>query len=190
MAQKMLKKGDVIVSGDVLGDLSYSRKGYVKHFYVHYYTRSLGKIYGSFERKEVFCQPYSISEKAITEEPEEKRFLCLFDVYIPLFFDCEDHSIIGPYEENKLSFMDCELPVGIRTVKLTEYEISERPLSVQQAEEYSKRLAANYEVNFLSEYEIKDKKYTVDIRNDGVYLTAEYSLFGEISEEVDFFISK
>ena len=183
-------KGDLLVSGDVISDLSYSRKGYVKHFYVHYYTRSIGKIYGTFERRETFFQPYSITQKALKGEPVRKSFLSLFDVDIPLFFNAEEESIISPYSEEHLTFFGAELPIGIKTTKLTEYEISQKPITEQQARDYARKLAKEYETNFLDDYKIKNKAYRFETKPEGVYLTAEYKLYGVISKEVDFFISK
>ena len=185
-----VRKGDVIVSGDVLGDLSYSRKGFVKHFYVHYYTRSIGKVYGSFERRETFFQPYTVSEKTVLGEPESKSFLSLFDTDIPLFFEAESESLIGEYTESNLSFFGVELPVGIKTTELTKYSYTERPISETEAQERARRLAEAYENNFLDEFEIRSKNYTVETKPEGVYLTAEYKLYGVISEEVEFFINK
>ena len=183
-------KGDIIVSGDVLGDLHYSRKGFVKHFYVHYYTRSIGKVYGTFERHETFFQPYTVTEKTVIGEPESKCFLSLFDVDIPLFFEAESNSIIGDYQEDRLSFFGVELPVALKYTDLTEYTFSEKPLSSLQAQARAEKLAEAYENNFLSELEIKSKDYTVETKPEGVYLKADYKLYGVISEEVEFFINK
>ena len=185
-----VKKGDVIVSGDVLGDLHYSRKGFVKHFYVHYYTRSIGKVYGSFERHETFFQPYTAAEKTITGEPERKRFLTLFDVDIPLFFEAESESLIGEYREEKLSFFGVDLPVGTKSTELTRYAYIERPISQAEAKYRASELAKTYENNFLGEFEIRSKNYSFEADQDGVYLHADYELYGIISEEVEFFISK
>ncbi len=185
-----VKKGDVIISGDVLGDLNYTRHGFVKHFYVHYYTRSLGKVYGTFERTETFFQPYSVTEKALAAEPVEKSFLSLFDVDIPLFFTGESSSIITEQQFTPLTFMGAELPVAVKSYELTEYQITERPIDELEAGRRAEQLAETYEHNFLSEYEILSKDFTSKITPEGVYLTAKYKLHGVISEEVEFFINK
>ncbi len=185
-----VRKGDMLISGDVIGDLNYSRHGFVKHFYVHYYTRSLGKVYGTFERTETFFQPYSTTEKTLTGEHGTKTMISLFDVDIPLFFPEESMSKITPLSDTPLTFFGVELPIGIKTVGLDEYTISERPLSAEQAERRAEQLAETYEHNFLGDFELRSREQTVDIRDDGVCLTVKYTLYGVISEEVEFFISK
>ena len=42
----------------------------------------------------------------------------------------------------------------------------------------------------LGDFELRSREQTVDIRDDGVCLTVKYTLYGVISEEVEFFISK
>ena len=147
-------------------------------------------IYGTFERRETFFQPCSVTEKTVLGEPESKSFLSLFDVDIPLFFEADSESLISEYKEDKLSFFGVELPVGIKSTELTRYGYTERPISENEAKRRAQSLAETYESNFLSEFEIRSKNYTVKTTPEGVYLTANYKLYGVISEEVEFFINK
>ena len=183
-------KGETIVTGNIIKERTYYKRGVERHEVYRRFARSVGRIYGSFERNETFFHPYTVTEKRLKAPPEEKSFLTIFDAEIPLFFDSDENSIISPYKKENLTLFGAELPVGIRSAELTSYDYITKPISAEEAAGLAHMLAEKYEHNFLSEYDMKSREESVEYKPDGVYLTVNYSLYGEISEEVEFFIRK
>lgn len=183
-------KGEIIVSGNEFFDRKYYHGTVEKHTFFQRYTRSIAKVYGSFEKTETFFQPYFTTEKMTCGEPETKSFLYFFDTEIPLFFEADSECLISPEVYEPMTFFGFELPVGRKSVELTRYSYTQRPISETEAADRAASLAETYEHNFLSEYEIRDRSESIKTTEEGVYLTVKYSLYGEISEEVEFFIKK
>ena len=185
-----VSKGDIIVSGKVVTDRVYYKNGEERHDIFKKYTRSIGTVYGSFERSVRFVQPYCKEEKVLSDDTERRYTLDIFDVTVPLFFDSSPEFSISKTEEHTLSIFGFDLPLKVNSIDLTDYSYIQRPLSKTEAEELVYRQAEAYEQNFLTDFELKNRKTELSCDENGVTLTILYSLYGQISEEVEFFIDK
>ena len=86
--------------------------------------------------------------------------------------------------------MGLELPIAFVRTELTGYSFAEVPISEREARLLAAQKAELYERNFLSEYELKDRKTEYEVTDEGVTMTVNYTLYGKLSEEVEFFIDK
>lgn len=183
-------KGDIIVSGNVVTDRVYYRGGVERHDIHQRYARSIGKVYGTFERTFKVFQPYSKTEKILSGRTEEKGYISLFDSIIPLYFGNSENYTCRNAETHTPKLFGLELPISYTRETLDEYSFKEVPLSAEEALAEAKAKVDAYEYNFLREFELKKRDISEEKDENGVTLTVKYSLYGVISEEVEFFVDK
>ncbi len=185
-----VSKGDILVSGTVITEkISYENGKEIKEV-SQKYARSLGKIYGTFTLKQTFSQPFEAVEQVIDDKAVNKSYLKIFDADIPLFISKEEGTYSETSSTNMFSIFGFELPVGITHTELYKISSKEVTYTEEQAFELAYEQAERYENNFLEEYEIKDVSYSENITENGVEVTVEYTLYGDICQEVEFFINK
>ena len=183
-------KGDVLVSGTVINEnITYENGKEIKETDTKY-VRSLANIYGTFEQKVVIEQPFVDKKEIISDETITKKYLKIFDMSIPLFFSMPDGNYISKSQYTGMSIGDTEIPLGINTVSLNKYSFEKYEYTQKEAIELAKEKLYKYEKNNFSDYEIKDVNVTEESTEDGVVLTAVYTLYVEISKESEFFIKK
>lgn len=185
-----VKKGDVLVSGTVVDEKIYYKDGKEMKDISTRYARSSGAVYGTFTEKMTFYQPFKATEKVISENSVSRRYLKILDVNIPLFLKKTDGNYTEENSSTPLKLFGAELPVSIIHSKLNEFAYEEYTCSKEEALDKAMKQAEKYENNFLGDYEIRNIDKHEDYSEEGVSLTVEYTLYGDISEEVEFFINK
>ena len=185
-----VKKGDIIVSGkiDIENPGKTNEKG--EKDITTRYTRSMGTIEGTFHREVSFEQKLDGIVKKETGKIIKQRYLHLFSADIPLFFKDKTGNY---YSDTTLSCPQIngyEIPVGIKTLELREYDHKPVRYSAKQAEELTMEKIKKYESNFLKGYKILEKKEEKTIEKDSVKIKVIYKLYGNICEEAAFFIKK
>ena len=183
-------KGDTIVTGKIDKEEVYYKKGEEIHEHTTRYTRSIGTVYGTFERTITFEQPFTASKKLLSDNTDTRYTLSIFDTVLPLYFDSSDNFTLIDEKKHTVSFWGIEIPVSVTETDVSTYSYIAVPISKSDAEVLAKQQADLYEKNFLSDFEIKNAEYSYSYNENGVLLTASYSLYGIISKEVDFFIKK
>ena len=185
-----ITKGDTIVTGKIDKEEVYYKKGEEIHEHTTRYTRSIGTVYGTFERTITFEQPFTASKKLLSDNTDTRYTLSIFDTVLPLYFDSSDNFTLIDEKKHTVSFWGIEIPVSVTETDVSRYSYIAVPISKSDAEVLAKQQADLYEKNFLSDFEIKNAEYSYSYNETGVILTASYSLYGIISKEVDFFIKK
>ena len=185
-----ITKGDTIVTGKIDKEEVYYKKGEEIHEHTTRYTRSIGTVYGTFERTITFEQPFTASKKLLSDNTDTRYTLSIFDTVLPLYFDSSDNFTLIDEKKHTVSFWGIEIPVSVTETDVSRYSYIAVPISKSDAEVLAKQQADLYEKNFLSDFEIKNAEYSHSYNETGVILTASYSLYGIISKEVDFFIKK
>jgi similar to stage IV sporulation protein len=184
-------KGDVLVSGEVVTTDSQWIDGKEITETNISYTRSIGAVYGTFERKIAFEQPFEERCEYLTGTESRVHFLNIFSADIPLFYKMPEGYYKSECEyENIPEIFGLTFPVGVTTVSLEEYYFRTEILTEQQARDAVEEKAYLYEKNFLGEYEIKDRKSEITVTDSGVTQTVTYTLYGKMSKEAEFFIPK
>ena len=183
-------KGDTIVTGKIDKEEVYYKKGEEIHEHTTRYTRSIGTVYGTFERTITFEQPFTASKKLLSDNTDTRYTLSIFDTVLPLYFDSSDNFTLIDEKKHTVSFWGIEIPVSVTETDVSTYSYIAVTISKSDAEVLAKQQADLYEKNFLSDFEIKNAEYSYSYNENGVLLTASYSLYGIISKEVDFFIKK
>ena len=178
-------KGDIIVSGKMITEKEFYKKGEKRIGIYTKYTRSTGNIYGTFERHECFFQPY-YTEKKTDLKTYKRPYIEIFNSKIILFGGENNSSISYDPDNGFPSF----LPISFGSVELADQTYIRTPVSPEEAEKLANQKMKLYETNFLKDYEIRSSKTTVEHGSDGVTLTVIYELYGVISKEVEFFMPK
>lgn len=185
-----VKKGDILVSGTVITDKLYYKDTKEMHDITTRYARSQGKIYGTFNVTKTFTQPFEQSVQYVDEKQISRKYLGIFDMKIPLFFGKAEGKYIETSKTDDLYLFGLKLPVSITSCSLNEYSYKTVSLSKEEASEQANELVNKYEHNFLKEYEIKKASRNEKITDDGIEITVQYTLYGVISEELEFFAPK
>lgn len=185
-----VKKGDILVSGTVITEkISYKDGKEIKDV-TQRYARSLGKIYGTFIQSQTFYQPFSDIKDITSEKPVKKNYFKLFDADIPLFFSKEEGRFSESSSTNRFSIFGYELPIGITHTELHKITQENYTYTEDEALSLANEQADKYENNFLEDYEIKKAERSEKITDEGAEVTVQYTLYGDISREVEFFINK
>lgn len=183
-------KGEILVSGTVVNEkISYKDGKEVKDVHTKY-VRSLADIYGTFEETVTIFQPFKNVKKVVSDKAVNKRYLKVFDAKIPLFISFPKGEYISKSEYNSFSAFGFDFPFGIEKASLNAYHYEESVLSEEEALKEAYNKLEKYEKNFFSDYEIKNKETNEEITDDGVKIIVSYTLYGNISEENEFFIEK
>ena len=183
-------KGDVLVSGEVVTTNTQWIDGKEQTDTKVTYTRSIGKVYGTFERTVTFEQPFEEREEILTGKQKNLYSANFFSADIPLYFRKPDGFFKSVSETEKFGIYGIEFPFGITKTKLSEYDFVTKNISRDECERRLEKKIYNYEKNFLKDYEIKDRNIEISADKKYVRETVTYKLYGTISKEVEFFIKK
>lgn len=185
-----VRKGDIIISGTVETRKSSWNEGKETVETSVRYTRSMGIVEGSFERTVVFEQKFDDIIKKDTGNVYKQNYLHLFSADIPLFFKAKIGSFTTQSELSTASVFGYNLPFGIKSLTLKEYDYKPIHYTEQQALELAKKKIDRYEKNSLKDYTVKNKKISTKSDKNSVKIEVTYSLYGNICEEAAFFIKK
>lgn len=183
-------KGDIVISGEIITSKSSWIDGKENIETKTSYARSKGSVIGTFERTVTFEQPFSDSIETDTGKTDTKRYFSFYDADIPLFLSKPDGFWRSEQSYCPLELFGFELPFGIKSLSLTEYDFEKHNYSEAEALDIVHDKAYHYERNFLSGYEIKYRQAEDTVTDTGVKTTVTYTLKGEMCKEVEFFIRK
>ena len=183
-------KGDILVSGEVVTKKSSWVDGKEKIDTKVRYTRSIGNVYGTFERKVTFKQDFEIRKKCYTGKEENLSYFNFFSADIPLFSKIPYGYYTTDSKTKSLEIFGAKTPLGITECKLREYDFRTEKINEDTAREILGDKFYKYEQNFLKNYEIKDRKINTKMGKNSISQTVTYTLYGVISQETEFFINK
>ena len=184
-------KGDIIVSGTIVAEDEQTAEDEDEQppenvKYVH----SVGNIYGTFEKKVTVTQNYSDTRKTVSDKTKKKHYFKLFDVEVPLFVSSPKGNYIAESTYSQAHIGSLKFPFGIKTLRLNEYSYEKCVYNDSEAEEKAREQLSKYEKNFFKDYEIQSKNVKTQKTENGITLTADYILYGNIACESEFFIKK
>ncbi len=165
-------KGGLLVSGTV-------SDGSGNLLYLH----ANGEIIGEFTETEEFFVPYSEIKKVANGDKTEFKYLVFGDDIYPLFFG-EAYAEDSLYTEQteKLMLFGAETPFRLTTGIFTRYTDVQVTRSDDDCIYELKRLKADFEENFFSEYEIVSSIEKCLPEKEGIRLVVDYTLRGDIAE--------
>lgn len=149
------------------------------------FVRADAEIIGEFTETQEFYVPYNETIRRADGEQTEFSYLVFNDDEYPLFFGEAFVPDAVYSEETKLvHIFGEEMPFRIKTGTYTAYRDIDVTRSADDCTRELKRLKADYEENFYSEYEIvgAEEKYIPD--DSGIKLIVEYTLRGDIAKPV------
>lgn len=183
-------KGETLVSGIVINEkVRYEDGKEVKDTHTRY-VRSLANIYGTFEDYVNVFQPFIETNKNISDKTIYKRYLKIFDVDIPLFLSIPKGEFTSETDYDNFSLFGFDFPVGLKKLKLNEVSFEDVTLTEEETKIKAYEKLKKYETNYFDDYEIRNKDVKEEITEEGVKLNVTYTLYGDISEENEFFIEK
>lgn len=171
-------KGTLLISGVTTDELG--------HTILHH---AMGDIIGVYKRQISFSEPYSQTVYKLTGRKKAVSRLQLFGFDIPLF---SGRNQFDDYEmqcyDHPLRLFGKQLPVSIIHRRYCERIPADAEFS---AEELSQRLMQKvylYEKNFLKDTEILERKTETQKTGEGMTVTVNYILQGNICESRELFI--
>lgn len=168
-----VQKGGLLVSGTV-------SDGGGNLLYLH----ADGEIIGEFTDTEDFFVPYREIVKIANGEKTEYKYLVFCDDIYPLFFG-EAYVEDSLYSEQteKIKLFGAETPFRLITGTFTKYSDVDVTRSDDDCIYELKRLKADFEENFFSEYEIVSAIEKCLPEKEGIRLVVEYTLRGDIAQK-------
>jgi similar to stage IV sporulation protein len=182
--QLMRIVGDYVMPGDMLisGITEDAHGNITKH-------HASGLIKGIYEETAVFTENYTSEEYVETNNSISENYLKLFNLKIPLFIGKNNFASSNISEnEQYLELFGKKLPIGIIKKKITETQYDEINYSDEEIEEKIMERIYLYEMNFLSDEKILERKISSEKNEDGIVYTVNYTVEGEIGEQSDVFI--
>ncbi|MCR5707645.1 MAG: sporulation protein YqfD [Ruminococcus sp.] len=150
---------------------------------------AMGEIRGIYDETVRFSGAFSSEDILPTGKQYKKRSLELFSLDIPLTFGSEDfRRSTSSLSQHRLKLFGKELPIGIRCKTIRETELSKHTLSEDELSDKLMERVYLYEMNFLSDADIIDRKIEKEISPDTLTLCVTYRLDGIISEQRDLLI--
>jgi similar to stage IV sporulation protein len=171
-------KGQLLISGIVKNDKEIVR-------YVH----AMGEVIGEYKQSITLTQP--LTETVVTKEdtPKTYRELDIFNLKVPLYVGLKDTS--SAYVSANTEYFTLfgnTIPIGIVTSKVSKYVSVQRSYSEDEAKAILNTRRKTYEVNFLNDVDIMDVQESFSTDDGKVSLTLEYTLQGNICEQMDIFV--
>ena len=185
-----VRAGDVIISGKGEKTITKKEKDKVSEIHIPTYTRASGKVYGQFSKTAGFFFPYEEYVNTYTGKQKNVSFLDVFDVSIPLFYGRVSGDYTVTSKTRPLVVLGKELPISIKDVCYSEYVSALNTYTDKQIDEKIDVTLKNYEESFLKGFEMRDKKTNINRTDKGVYVNAEYTLYGEIGAQSDIYVKK
>ncbi len=167
-----VQKGGLLVSGTV-------SDGGENLLYLH----ANGEIIGEFSETEEFFVPYSEIKKLPNGEETEYKYLVFGDDIYPLFFgEAYVEDCLYSEQTEKVQLFGAETPFKLITGTFTKYTDVQITRSDDDCIYELKRLKADFEENFFSEYEVVSAIEKCLPEKEGIRLVVDYTLRGDIAE--------
>ena len=183
-----VRAGDILISGERKKTITSGKDN--KETQVTEYMRASGRVYGIFEKQAEFFFPYENIVNTPTGKTVTVRYLNVFDTDIPLFFKDIEGNYTYKADRKPLELFGYELPVAVTEVEYSEYVEAVNTYTDEEIEKQMADSIKNFELSLLSGYEIRDMKKSITKADNGVTMTLDYTLYGEIGEQVDIYLNK
>lgn len=176
-----VKKGDVLVSGKYRAkavDESKNDEAELMLFHCK------GEIMADYEESITFKQDYIDEQEIIIDDDKTRRYLTIFDLEVPISIGrkVEGNYIVTDSKSN-FSFLGFKLPVGISKKSYDKYYFEKIKLSKSEAKAKLMEKIKLYEQNFLKDKKILNKETDIKETEDGLIITVNYKLNGNIAVE-------
>lgn len=150
---------------------------------------AMGEIRGIYDETVRFSGAFCSEDILPTGKQDKKRSLELFSLDIPISFSTEHFSrCTSSLSEHRLKLFGKELPVGIKCRTVKETQLTKHTLSEDELSDKLMERVYLYEMNFLSDADIIDRKIERELTPDTLTLCVTYRLDGIISEQRDLLI--
>lgn len=173
-----VKAGDAVTKGELLisGVLSVENGA-------DYLTPSIGEVFAKTEHTKTVSQPLKYNQRLPSGKVVKRSSLNFLGINLPLnltYIPSGDYAAECEY----LNLTACgnTMPIGIYNEYCTEYINQIINLSETQAKESCLAQLALYEVFYLGNCDITDRKLKSEIKNGNYILTAAYSCIEDIGE--------
>lgn len=153
------------------------------------YKHASAEIIGEFTETEEFFVPYRETVKTPDGEQTEYTWLVFQDDVYPLFFGAADvpDAVYSEQTEPVMLFGQ-KMPLTLRRGTFTRLRETELVRSADDCTAELARQQTAFEENFFGEYEIISCEKTALPEQDGIRLTAVYTLRGNIAQEQELFV--
>ncbi len=173
-------KGDLLVAGIVEDQFQQTR---ILH--------ADGIVMAQTYYQKTFSQPYNVTQKVISDESEQKEYLHLLGIDIPLFLsfgertDCDRITTEYPFK-----FWGKTLPIGIKTVELRPYQMINKTYSDEEAKAVLLRQIADYETNSAENVKFISKNLTEKKTDEAYQIKVDYICEEDIAKKEKIIINE
>ena len=181
----MHKIGDYVREGTLLvSGVSTSSSGSIM---LHH---SMGSIIGVYDEQVTFSGSFTPVRTVKTGRERKERSLRLFSLNIPLYLGRNSFTDYDTESsESPLVLFGKTLPIAVGHRRFTETALTGITLTEEQLEDELNRKIFIYEKNFIGEdTKILSRSIEKSITPDGMTLTVNYSLEGDIGREKELLI--
>lgn len=181
----MHKIGDYVAEGTLLvSGVSTSTSGGIM---LHH---SMGSIIGAYDEQVTFTGSFTPIRTVRTGREKNERSLRLFSLDIPLYIGKNKFtSFDTETSESPVVLFGKELPISLERRRYTETTLTGTTLTEQQLEDELNKKIFIYEKNFIGEdTKILSRSIEKNVTPEGMTLTVNYSLEGDIGREKELLI--
>jgi len=145
-------------------------------------THANGKIIAEFSESVQFRQDFRTTEKVLNNVDEQEKELLFMGAVIPLTSRVEqtNNKICEEYI-SKCKFLGLDMPWSIKTNTYNSYNEIEVSRTYDDVNRILQQKLELYCQNFYNEYEILDVKQNMLYDDEGITMTAEIKLKGDIA---------
>ncbi len=155
------------------------------------YRHASADIIGEFTETQEFFVPYRETVQRADGDVTEFTWLQFEDDSIPLFFgSAEVADAVYTEQTEPVMLFGHKTPLTVRRGKFTALRSVEVVRSADDCISELSRRQADFEENFYGEYEIAACEKTLLPEEDGIRLTAVYTLRGNIAQEQEIYLSE
>lgn len=183
-----VKPGEAVTKGDLLISGVYEPADEYQELQRNHYAHAHGTVMAKTENKISVNIPREQSKKTVTHQKEYKSFY-FFGVEIPFGIKSKEENYQSDFQKTYLVINDFRLPIGIFTETRSYYSTQKEKITDEELEKLAQAELENRKKDELKNCEILGENIDTEISENGILLTASYSLLEDIGEEKEIIFS-
>ncbi len=176
--------GDGVAQGELLvSGVFEDEKGHIT------YHHAMASITGIYTQEIELTEYFTVTQRVLTGRQQQKRYLQLFGMRIPLQFGSTSFSdYLACESSTPYSFLSRDLPVSLVRESFLERETQTITRSEEETQLALNAAIVRYEKNFLSDVTILDRQIETTCTEEGITCHLIYTVEGEIGMQSDLFV--
>ncbi len=176
--------GDGVAQGELLvSGVFEDEKGHIT------YHHAMASITGIYTQEIELTEYFTVTQRVLTGRQQQKRYLQLFGLRIPLQFgSCSFADALVCESRTPYSLLSRNLPVSLVRESYMERETQTITRSEEETQLALNAAIVRFEKNFLSDVTILGRQIETTVTEDGITSHLLYTVEGEIGIQSDLFV--